>query len=238
MNNFVRDIASKAKRKRVLKRLIALLSAVVVLFTFNTFKMTAVTMERIASCGYPDHAHSVEAGCYDAEGNLVCGRHVHTDACFQSAPGASGAIDLADVLEDSPNDDAGRADETGSVAAAPTDSDNPTFVVGETNPVMLSDILARTGLEVDNIEEVGQVLEGDDAPMCIGVEKLENDYAIHVLESFETIELAVITLDDIVLIELKDAILNVPPRNAFSRRRPGRNGNGRADRRTCRRADC
>ena len=39
------------------------------------------------TCKIPEHLHSAEKGCYDADGNLVCElqEHVHDDSCYKEA---------------------------------------------------------------------------------------------------------------------------------------------------------
>ncbi len=42
-------------------------------------------VERVLTCQIPEHQHSAENGCYDAEGNLICTEmeHIHDDRCYQ-----------------------------------------------------------------------------------------------------------------------------------------------------------
>ena len=39
----------------------------------------------ILNCDVPEHRHSAENGCYDADGNLVCQlqEHTHEDSCYE-----------------------------------------------------------------------------------------------------------------------------------------------------------
>ena len=69
-----------------LRRIIAILSAFVLLFTLNSLKFRADTLQRIAMCGLEEHTHT--EACYNEAGELVCGRteHEHTDACYQQRP--------------------------------------------------------------------------------------------------------------------------------------------------------
>ena len=84
-NHTAENYIKQLRQKRVLKRVIAMLSVLVILVTFNSTKFTADTLERIADCGYDyDHQHGPE--CFDASGDLVCRSHVHTDACYQTRP--------------------------------------------------------------------------------------------------------------------------------------------------------
>ncbi|MBQ8972374.1 MAG: hypothetical protein IJ074_04765, partial [Clostridia bacterium] len=84
------------RRNGWIRRSIAFLSAVVILFTMSTLRMDAVTLSRIPTCGYPDHTHSEE--CYKIKtceleesdpvvetrtvyiGSLS--PHTHTDLCL------------------------------------------------------------------------------------------------------------------------------------------------------------
>jgi len=90
-NRFIEDLLKKTRQKRLLKRVIAGLSVIVIFVTFNTFKYNAMTLERTSMCGYEDHEHGPE--CFDAEGGLICELHAHTDACFQEAPRADLSLD-------------------------------------------------------------------------------------------------------------------------------------------------
>ena len=98
MDNQIRELSKKNERKRMLKRAISLLCVIVLLFTMNTLKRNANTLERIPMCGMEEHIH--EGACYNEAGELVCGRqeHVHTDACYQESPkkkGKSGDLDVS-----------------------------------------------------------------------------------------------------------------------------------------------
>ena len=100
MDKQIREISKKRTWKRILKRSVALLCAVVMLFTMNTLKRNADTLERIAMCGYAEHVHS--ASCFSGD-VLVCGmeEHIHTDACYQESP-ASMDMDDLDIEVDAP----------------------------------------------------------------------------------------------------------------------------------------
>jgi len=86
MENQIREFTKKGNRRRLLKRVVSLLCVVVLLFTMNTLKRNANTLERIAMCGIQEHIHT--AGCYNSSGELVCAiqEHIHTDACYQQSP--------------------------------------------------------------------------------------------------------------------------------------------------------
>ena len=101
------DLAKKNNRKRLLRRGIALLSAVVLLFTVNTLKRNAVAMQPKPTCGY-DYDHSHTEACFDENGMAICGLHEHTDDCFQN-PDEEAApeeleVELGDVTEDGTED--------------------------------------------------------------------------------------------------------------------------------------
>ena len=85
--SMIENLARRMRRKRMLRRGLALLSALVLLFTMNTLKFQADTLERIPTCGLEEHLHGPE--CYAEDGaTLVCNlpEHVHTDACYQQRP--------------------------------------------------------------------------------------------------------------------------------------------------------
>jgi len=104
MDKQIRDISKKRTWKRILRRSVALLCAVVMLFTMNTLKRNADTLEHIPMCGYAEHVHS--ASCYSGD-VLVCGmeEHIHTDACYQESPTDEGMDDLAIEVDDPIVDD-------------------------------------------------------------------------------------------------------------------------------------
>ncbi len=78
-NNYVNNILNKAKQRRLQRRVIAMACATVILLTANVLKFDANTLVRTASCGFPEHEHSLD--CYNTAGELICDRHVHTEAC-------------------------------------------------------------------------------------------------------------------------------------------------------------
>ena len=200
----------------------ALLCAIVMFATVNSMKFKADTLERTPTCGYPDHVHDAE--CYDAAGDLVCERHVHTDACYQQRPGdvsvqtsskaetqpiESASVELAELelaaaqgeegLGDLPEEEP--LDDTPIQESAP----EPEYTVGEAQTVLLSEILEEIGLEIDDVVDVAQVLPDEDSEILIQVERQEDDFVITLLHSFDEIELAIITNDDILLVKLIDA---------------------------------
>lgn len=83
MNNNILDIfLRKAHHKKILRRVIALLSVFVLLVTVNNLTFVAVTLEGTPSCGYAEHVH--DETCFDEANRLVCplAEHTHTDACY------------------------------------------------------------------------------------------------------------------------------------------------------------
>ena len=85
MDRQIKEMSKKRTWKRIFKRGVSLLCAVVMLFTMNTLKRNADTLERIAMCGYAEHVHSESCFVGDV---LSCGmtEHIHTDACYQQTP--------------------------------------------------------------------------------------------------------------------------------------------------------
>ena len=65
----IQALLSDSRHRRALKRWLALLCIVVILFTTNQLKFRADTLERIPACGYPDHAH--DESCY-VDGESLC----------------------------------------------------------------------------------------------------------------------------------------------------------------------
>lgn len=64
------------------RRIVTILSCIVVFCTTYALIMPAVTMSRDTACGKEEHTHT--EACYDENGALICGReeHTHTDACL------------------------------------------------------------------------------------------------------------------------------------------------------------
>ena len=198
--NYIENVLKKSKQKRLTRRIIAILNVFVLLFTMNSMKFHADTLERIATCGYEDHEHGME--CYDEAGELICKRHVHTDACYQLSPAAEIPLeavngdmeptdengdDIADVeipleavlsdleLTDETGDDTAAEDEMLDDASVRLEETEPEFTVGSAKRVLLSEILEATGLVVGHIENLGQVLDTADDRMYIEIEKLVDE---------------------------------------------------------------
>ena len=66
MDKQIRELSKKNERKRMLKRAISLLCVIVLLFTMNTLKRNANTLERIPMCGMGEHVHN--SACYNEAG--------------------------------------------------------------------------------------------------------------------------------------------------------------------------
>ena len=73
------NFLKKRKVHKYIRRAVALLSAFVMLFTVNTLKRNANTLERIPTCGYEEHVH--DGSCFNEAGELICGmeEHIHTE---------------------------------------------------------------------------------------------------------------------------------------------------------------
>lgn len=69
-------------RKMKWRRIVTILSCIVVFCTAYALIIPAVTMSRDTACGKEEHTHT--EACYDENGALICGReeHTHTDACL------------------------------------------------------------------------------------------------------------------------------------------------------------
>ena len=110
MDNQIREFSKRNNRKRMLKRAVCLLCVVVLLFTMNTLKRSANTLERIPMCGLIEHIHG--SGCYNDAGELVCGlpEHEHNDACYQQSPTSGGTMDNLDINIDGYDNGADQSD--------------------------------------------------------------------------------------------------------------------------------
>jgi len=218
MDKQIRDISKKRTWKRILKRSVALLCAVVMLFTMNTLKRNADTLERIAMCGYAEHVHS--ASCFSGD-VLVCGmeEHVHTDACYQESP-ASMDMDDLDIEVDEPivDDTVEELDlsltldnfdlVTEDVVAEPVSNEVEEKVYSLGTGAMVSHIIGAVGLGV-SLSEIIEVaaVENDEAHSgLIAVEKVDGDYRVWAKRDFAEAELALIITDDIYVVKLTDGI--------------------------------
>ena len=224
------NLAKRSRRKRLLRRGLALLSVVVLLFTMNTLKLKADTLERIPMCGLQEHQHGPE--CYAGEeATLVCSlqEHIHTDACYQQRPvkdaeAEEESTDEIDCVSENVDEaideteydliEAGLEEESApqdDIEETETHEENgiPTYKLGDKGAVALSKVLDKAGLPVslDQIEMVGVVDNDDGASGLVSIVKDGDDYTITALGSFDSIELAVVTADDILTVVLTDAVV-------------------------------
>ncbi|MBR1821690.1 MAG: Cna B-type domain-containing protein [Clostridia bacterium] len=195
------------KRHEYLRRGVAFLSAFVMLFTMNTLKQNADTLERVPMCHLEEHAHT--ADCYDAEGALICGKeaHEHTDACYQERPVYDEEeIDLDELVEEVELDLADGALDTEALVEAEAEMDAAEWTYSLDASALLSDIVAALDMPVrlSDVKSVGPV-ENDEAHTgLLLVEAEEGDYRISALRAFAEAELAIVTSDDILVVKLTD----------------------------------
>ena len=221
MDKQIIDLSKKNSRRRLLKRVAALMCTVVLLITMNGLKRNANTLERIPSCGMREHQHSSD--CYDSSGALVCGKteHVHTDACYQGGPSDA---DRTDYLKISADAVEGFVDEFGAIELAdlqldadlalndslvvndvpayeePVAVENPVYELG--NGAMLSAILANTSIRLEDVVDVGVVdYDGTQAGL-LHIEKVKGDYQIKTATDFDWVDLAVILADEMKTVKL------------------------------------
>ena len=133
-----------------------MMSAVVLLLTTAGLRHKADTLSYIATCGYPDHEH-VDS-CYDADGALTCGLHVHTDACYQERPD----FEEAPLLDLPEPEEAGEAP-TEAIEAAPEET---SLTLGE------EETLDAETLEDDYSEPDPEEYAGEEEP-----ELTEDEYS-------------------------------------------------------------
>lgn len=214
MDNRMIDYALRAmKRQRIWRRALALLSAIVLLFTVNELKYAADTLERIPSCGMEEHSH--DEACYDDIGALICGFevHIHTDACYQERPKNIDAdeieleyetvgnvealdvelpaeeigeisLDSLDTGESSPGEEINQ--EHAEMEAAPAEIIDPIYDLNGDSNVLFSRVLASTypELSMSNVDGVGESIYSDDQPLSIYVTVQDGDYLITAIRDF------------------------------------------------------
>ena len=210
--HLLESLAKRNKRRRLLKRGLALLSAVVLLFTVNALKRLAVAMEHRPNCEYHyDHTHTDE--CFDAAGELICGLHEHTDECYQEQVDEVPEeleVDLADIAEEDEADgsedanaDIESVDEADEIYEVEMPADG-SYDMNGADQAMLSEILAAADLPVKNedIQMVGLVDDDNsgDAPVAIAL--VDQDFAVSATSSFDSVELAIVTADTIYTVKL------------------------------------
>ncbi|MBR3238142.1 MAG: Cna B-type domain-containing protein [Oscillospiraceae bacterium] len=228
MEKQIMELNKRYARKKLLKRIVALLCVFVMLFTVNSLKMVAQTLTRTPMCGLKEHQH--KAKCYDASGNLVCGKveHQHTDACYQESPTLEIEDDSAigvnnDLALDagglSLDLDAGALDLNDDLVtedvAAPVANEapvTPTYVLG--SKALLSNIIESTGLniKIKKIKEVGIVDNDGSQVGLVEITKKDNgDYRIKALRDFDQVELAIVLADEVVVVKLLDGVAPAEP---------------------------
>lgn len=141
--NIFQGIFAQYSGRTARRKTIAILSVIVVLFTMNTLTFDALTLERHASCGTPEHEHTEV--CYDEDNQTICSieDHSHTDACFQQKPVKPAQTALDDFV--AINATISLSNPLVSVG------DGPEAAVGETTIVLGGDTnteTAENGLEV------------------------------------------------------------------------------------------
>lgn len=110
------EYVARDRRHRTWKKVVAALACAVVFCTVYALILPAITLEKAPQCGKTEHTHSKacysqettysdfvvhehDASCFDAEGNLICGKtqvleHEHTEACFQTVEEPALSCDL------------------------------------------------------------------------------------------------------------------------------------------------
>ncbi|MBQ3454001.1 MAG: hypothetical protein IJG25_03965, partial [Thermoguttaceae bacterium] len=231
MEKQIMELNKRYARKKMLKRIVALLCVFVMLFTVNSLKMVAQTLTRTPMCGLKEHQH--KAKCYDASGNLVCGKveHQHTDACYQESPileiEDDSALPVDGLQVDGGLDldlDAGSLDSNAldlnndlvvEDVAAPVANEapvTPTYVLG--SKALLSNIIESTGLniKIKKIKEVGIVDNDGSQVGLVEITKKDNgDYRIKALRDFDQVELAIVLADEVVVVKLLDGVAPAEP---------------------------
>ncbi len=226
LENFVK----RSRRRRIMKRGLALLSALVVLCTMNTLKRAAVAIEHIPTCGYEyEHVHTAE--CFDEQGALICPLHEHTDACYQETPDTGAILEQQEFdlggdedytefedaqvpmgdaeadADDETNDDA-EADadaETNDAEASDAEaSETPAFDMNGAQQALLSEILAATGMELDRstIQMVGLVADAGEDNDVIAIALVDDDISITAQRDFDAVEIAIINADGVFTVKL------------------------------------
>ena len=212
----------RAKKRRARIGVMMLLSAIVTVFTFNRLTFRADTLERFAACGLAEHTHT--EACYNETDTLICGleEHIHTDACYQARP-IKTDIDITEGALESENIEMPPQEldafflgesEDEIIAETPIPEFAPEvevsdyqLIIGEQYPVYLGTILDAIGLAVDYPVEVGQVVDEDHPEGMIWFEQDEHGLAIYPARSFEQLELAIFTEDDIIIVNLLNAVV-------------------------------
>ena len=224
-NSKLSEVLRRIKRRRTVRRVVAMLSVVILLATMNTLKKEADTLERLAACGMAEHLHGEE--CYDAEGTLICGmtEHVHTDACFQQRPVPEGlqveSIPEADEvsqaieapaeeitlelgeLEDAPAMEAAEICLEDTAPLTETETEETVFSLKDREFALASEIASACAIDMALVTDVGAVLNGDEVT-CVGVEAINGDWLVYPTRDFEEAELAFFIDEGIGIVKLTD----------------------------------
>ena len=201
----IERLMKRNHRRRLMKRGLALVSALVLLWTMNTLKLRVIALEHTPTCGC-DYEHIHGAECFDEAGNLICALHEHTDACFQEAPiPEEMEVDL-DAFEDDELIDMDDAQTPMGADAGEIPEEQTAFefdMAGQAR-VTLSELLALTGLTVDraDIQMVGLVDDEQLGNDPIAVALVDQDIAITALRAFDAVEIAIVTGDNIFTVTL------------------------------------
>ena len=202
------NFLKKRKVHKYIRRAVALLSAFVMLFTVNTLKRNANTLERIPTCGYEEHVH--DGSCFNEAGELICGmeEHIHTDACYQAAPADSSEEIEVELGEDDEGEPPTEEEVIPVEAEAPAQNDDAAYALA--TPALVSGIVAakRPDVDMKHVVEVGAIEDDAAHAGLLGVEFVEGgDWLISAQKPFNDAELALI-LDDgsIEIVELKDGV--------------------------------
>ena len=230
--NKFNELLKKIRRRRTLRRVIAMLSIIMILTTMNTLKKQADTLERLAACGLAEHTHDVT--CYDDAGAPICGleEHVHTDACFQERPvsepvqeievalgsdtsdgdvGAGSGVDVVPENLEAPVEevlvDLGGEEQSEPVAAAAAsvaaEPGELVFSLMDREFALASEIAAVADIDMALVSDVNSVLNDDDGSR-VGIEAINGDWVIYANRDFAEAELAFFTNDGIEVVKLTD----------------------------------
>ena len=221
----MQNMARRNRTKRLLKRAIALLSAIVLLFTMNTLKHRADTLERIPMCGLEEHVHT--SACYSEDGELVCPipEHQHTDACYQQRPVHEDTLDGAAVDDEVDDQDElslaltpeepteVETEEAPVEAVEVPEADKYSYSMKDQDSVRLSQVLqaAKVPVKMSQITMVGLV-EGETAESprdLLAIQPEASDFTFVPLKDFDRVEVAVVTDSDIVTFALTDGVAPV-----------------------------
>ena len=227
------NLAKRNRLKRLMRRGIALLSAVVLLFTMNTLKFKADTLERIPACGQEEHVHTPD--CYAGDGALVCGlqEHQHTDACFQQRPLPADetecvdadVADLDEIMLGAPDaaqeeteketevENKVENEETAEDIQVP-DTHKYSYSMADRESVKLSEVLQAEDIPVqmNQIAMIGLVDGEDGVPAAeqLAIEPEAADFTFIPRQDFDRVEVAIVTDSDIITFELTDAAMPAP----------------------------